>query len=122
MLQYDCAKKRKEGNMNNIFDLNDISDIPQEIKSDLNRDQFAEQILDLFNIAGRELTVDEVTVGYYRQFQEIKTKRQIMTKLYNMSRENNPVIESVPGRKGAYRKKRNELGNLNSFNDLITQG
>ena len=94
--------------MNNIFDLNDISDIPPEIKGELNRDKFAEQILDLFNMAGRELTVDEVTVGYYRQFQEIKTKRQIMTKLYNMSRETYPAIESVPGRKGAYRKRKNQ--------------
>lgn len=100
--------------MNNIFDLNDISDIPQEIKSELNRDKFAEQILELFNMAGRELTVDEVTVGYYRQFQEIKTKRQIMTKLYNMSRETYPAIESVPGRKGAYRKMKSQ--------DLFTQG
>ena len=41
--------------MNNIFDLNDISDIPQEIKSELNRDKFAEQILELFNMAVREV-------------------------------------------------------------------
>lgn len=94
--------------MDNIFDLNNISDIPAEIKQELNRDSFAEQIIELFNIANRELNVDEVTVGYYRKFNEIKTKRQIMTKLYNMSKESYPAIESVPGRKGVYRKKRNE--------------
>jgi len=104
--------------MDNLFDLNNISDIPVEIKQELNRDSFAEQIVELFNIANRELNVDEVTVGYYRKFNEIKTKRQIMTKLYNMSKESYPVIESVPGRKGVYRKKRNEGQDL--FREPIT--
>lgn len=107
-----CISYLKELKMDNLFDLNNISDIPAEIKQELNRDSFAEQIVELFNIANRELNVDEVTVGYYRKFNEIKTKRQIMTKLYNMSKESYPVIESVPGRKGVYRKKRNESQDL----------
>lgn len=86
----------------NIFDLTDVSDIPDEISTDLRRDIFAQNILKLFNKAGRNLTVDEITVGYYRQFKEIKTKRQIVLKLYNMAREEEAKIRSIPNRKGVY--------------------
>ena len=86
----------------NIFDLTDVSDIPDEISTDLNYDVFAQNILTLFNKAGRNLTIDEVTVGYYRQFKEIKTKRQIMVKLYSMARARNAKIRSIPNLKGVY--------------------
>lgn len=86
----------------NIFDLTDISDIPAEISSELICDNFAQNILKLFNKAGRNLTIDEVTVGYYRQFKEIKTKRQIMVKLYSMARARNAKIRSIPNLKGVY--------------------
>ena len=87
----------------NIFDLTDVSDIPAKISTDLRRDVFAQNILKLFNKAGRNLTVDEITVGYYRQFKEIKTKRQIVLKLYNMAREEEAKIRSIPNRKGVYK-------------------
>ena len=87
----------------NIFDLTDISDIPAKISTDLRYDVFAQNILKLFNEAGRNLSVDEVTVGYYRQFKQIKTKRQIVLKLYNMAREEGAKIMSIPNRKGVYR-------------------
>ena len=86
----------------NIFDLTDVSDIPDEISTELNCDVFAQNILTLFNKAGRNLTIDEVTVGYYRQFEEIKTKRQIMVKLYSMARARNAKIRSIPNLKGVY--------------------
>ena len=86
----------------NIFDLIDISDIPDEISTDLTHDVFAQNILTLFNKAGRNLTIDEITVGYYRQFKEIKTKRQIMVKLYSMARARNAKIRSIPNFKGVY--------------------
>ena len=91
--------------MSDLFDLCNIEDIPEEIKIELNKDPFADHIIELFDIAKRELSVDQVTVGYYRRFNEIKTKRQIMTKLYNMSKDITYSIESVPGKKGIYRKK-----------------
>ena len=84
----------------NIFDLTDVSDVPAEISSELICDNFAQNILKLFELAGRNLTIDEVTVGYYRQFKEIKTKRQIMVKLYSMARE--AKIRSIPNLKGVY--------------------
>ena len=86
----------------NIFDLIDISDIPDEISTDLNYDDFGRNILTLFNKAGRNLSVDEITVGYYRQFNEIKTKRQIMVKLCNMARARGGKIRSISKLKGVY--------------------
>ena len=86
----------------NIFDLTDVSDIPDEISKELNCDVFAQNILTLFNKAGRNLTINEITVGYYRQFNEIKTKRQIMVKLYSMARARRAKIKSIPNLKGVY--------------------
>lgn len=86
----------------NIFDLTDVSDIPEEISAELSNDVFAQNILTLFNKAGRNLTIDEITVGYYRQFKEIKTKRQIMVKLYSMARARKAKIRSIPNTKGVY--------------------
>ena len=86
----------------NIFDLPDVSDIPEEISAELSNDVFAQNILTLFNKAGRNLTIDEITVGYYRQFNEIKTKRQIMVKLYSMARARRAKIKSIPKLKGVY--------------------
>lgn len=86
----------------NIFDLTDVSDIPEEISTELSHDVFAQNILTLFNKAGRNLTIDEITVGYYRQFKEIKTKRQIMVKLYSMARARDAKIRSIPKLKGVY--------------------
>lgn len=85
-----------------LFDLTDVSDIPDEISTCLSNDVFAQNILTLFDKAGRNLTVDEITVGYYRQFNVIKTKRQIMVKLYNMARTREAKIRSIPKLKGVY--------------------
>ena len=86
----------------NIFDLTDVSDIPEEISAELTYDVFFFFFLKLFNEAGRNLTINEITVGYYRQFNEIKTKRQIMVKLYSMARARNAKIRSIPNLKGVY--------------------
>lgn len=90
----------------NIFDLSDLSDLPQNVKSDLNilkRDNFENKIIDVFRRANRELTLDELTVGYYRLHDEEKERKQIMAKLYNMSRANQPAIKSIEGKKGIYK-------------------
>lgn len=89
-----------------IFDLSDLSDLPQSIKSELNvmkRDDFENKIIEVFRKANRDLTLDEVTVGYFRLHNEQKERKQIMSKLYNMSRSTRPAIESVAGKKGVYR-------------------
>lgn len=93
-----------------VFDLTNLIEIPDAIKEDLAKDEFAERLITLFNIARRPLNLDELTVGYYRVFckdtnDEIKTKKQIMTKVYNMSRGRNSRVEAVPHKKGLYRIK-----------------
>lgn len=92
--------------MEELFDLSNLDDIPDAVKEGVNVDIFAERILELFHIAGRELSVDEITIGYYRKYkgvdEEIKTKRQIMSKVYAMSKETRAKIKSVSGKKGIY--------------------
>ena len=92
--------------MINIFDLSNVDDIAEEVRKDLSVDVFETHIIELFELAKRDLSVDEVTVGYCRKYDEVKTKKQIMGKLYNMSRATKPKIESVPHKKGIYRKKK----------------
>lgn len=94
--------------MTDIFDVCNVDDIPDIIKKDLNETLFSKQILELFDIAKRDLSVDEITVAYFRKFGEAKTKKQIMGKLYNMARVINPKIISASGRKGVYRKTRSK--------------
>lgn len=98
--------KRKDDFMKDIFDIENTEDIPSEIKLTKSPSKYLEdRILELFSIANRYLSIDEVTVAYYRHFNNFKkkNKKQIMTKMYNMSRERNPKIESVKGKKGVYR-------------------
>ena len=86
----------------NIFDLTDVSDIPAEISTELTYDVFAQNILKLFKEAGRNLTINEITVAYYRKFKEIKTKKQITIKVCNMARARSAKIRSIPNLKGVY--------------------
>lgn len=92
--------------MTDIFDLTNVDDIPDEVKEGIVVDIVATRILELFKIARRDLSIDEITVAYYRKFKDedddLKTKKQIMGKVYNMSRERNAKIKSVEGKKGVY--------------------
>lgn len=97
--------------MINIFDLSNVDDIAEEVRKDLNV-VFETRIIKLFELAKRDLSVDEVTVGYCRKYNEVKTRKQIMGKLYNMARATKPKIESVPHKKGIYRKKTNRKRQL----------
>jgi len=89
-----------------IFDLSDVSDIPHDIAQYLKiftRGSFERNIIELFRKAGRQLTIDEVTVAYFRCFSEQVERPKIVTKLYHMSRSKHPVIASVKKKKGVYR-------------------
>lgn len=79
--------------MKNIFDLSNIDDLPENMQTDVNSGSFENRILCLFRIAKRKLNVDEVTVAYYRKFRKIKTRKQMATKLYNMTRAKSPKIK-----------------------------
>lgn len=96
--------------MENLFDLFDLSDIPKSL-GDIKNDELSNEILELFKLANRELSIDELTVAHYRRYtkgvpdREPKTKTQIMNKTYKISKEKNSPIESVKGKKGVYRLK-----------------
>lgn len=92
----------------NLFDLDNLSDIPKELRGDLrvlSRDAFEKQIIELFVKANRNLNIDEVMVGHYRRFGSGKDRSQILTRLYNMSRSGRPSLVSVKGKnnKGVYK-------------------
>lgn len=93
-----------------IFSLFNLDDIPASLKTGLRKDEFGDQINELFKLAGPgvELTVDMVMVAYYRKFtagtdNEPKKKNAIMAKLYAMGKDKDSPIESVEGKKGTYR-------------------
>lgn len=107
--------------MKNIFNLENLDDVPQLIKDELTRDPFGEEIVQLFKLAERPLNIDEVFIAHYRMFSSVeavgtthrttpnpkpKTKRQITLKLYNMSRDPNSVIKQCE--RGVYCLKESE--------------
>lgn len=100
-------------NIKDIFDLHDLSDMPREIRlgvsSNRRADTFAIKIIELFDKANRNLTVDEVTVGYYRFYKEKKSRKQIMYKICYLVKADRPFIVCVQkgakGRKSLYRIK-----------------
>ncbi|MCL2749044.1 MAG: hypothetical protein FWE50_03125 [Alphaproteobacteria bacterium] len=95
--------------MVNIFDIKNLENIPKDVRGGLKRDPFGDEIIQLFRMADGPLTVDQVYIAYYRLFSasmkegeyktkpgaKLKSKRQIMLKLYNMSKLENPQITSV---------------------------
>lgn len=101
---------RRKMKDNNIFDLKDLSDLPEEVVSGLSKGKkgtFEKNIIKLLTTARRPLNIDEVTVGYYRMFGIKKTRKAINMKLYNMSISGNPDIERVKGSRGVYRMRDN---------------
>ena len=56
-----------------IFDLTNISDIPLEIAKTLKinkKNSVEENIIALFKMAERRLSIDEVTIAYYRYYKK----------------------------------------------------
>ncbi len=98
--------------MKNLFDINDLSDLPEDMRKDVESrrlDDFESKILDLFEIANRELTIDEVMIALFRKFSLIKNRRQVMNKLYQMGNPKTGRLVSV--KKGLYKLKTKEAEN-----------
>lgn len=100
----------REHEMSDLFDIYNLADIPAELKKELRQDDLSDQIVELFKIAQRDLSVDEVVVAHYRKFvqgtlNQPKSKKQIMAKLYNIGRDPKSPISPVTGKKGVYRLK-----------------
>jgi hypothetical protein len=91
--------------MKNIFDLVDLTDVPDNLKKELkahSENLFENQLIKIFELANREINIDEVTVAYFRTYKIMKGRKQIMTKLYNMSKADKSAIKSMP-QKGVYK-------------------
>lgn len=84
-----------------IFNIDDISDIPEELLSQLGkkvggkRSSFSDQITSLFKEAGRDLTIDQVAVGYYRKYNKLISRKNILAKLYNMTKGDDAIIAKI---------------------------
>ena len=90
----------------NIFDLFDTSDLPDNLKNDLKRfkrSETEERIINLLRLADEDLSLNQLQVGYYRKYGEVKERRKLTAKLYIMCKSDNPVVTSVKGKKGKYR-------------------
>lgn len=90
---------------NNPFDLLNIDDLPESLRKELRSyriDRVEKNITHLFSLAQRPLNLDEITVSYFRQYGETVSRKQMMTKLYNMSRADFPLIKPIKGKKGVY--------------------
>ena len=91
------------GKETDIFNTDNVDDIPDIIRKGLLSNALEQRILALFDIAKRDLNIDEITVGYYRKYGEAKSRRFFMLKLYRMAKADRPKVECT-GRKGEYRK------------------
>ncbi len=100
-----------------LFDTEDLSDIKERDRVKIGRgkqDIFGQQLIELFILAKdtgiEKLTVNQVTVAYYRRYVEkngckVKTNIQIMNKLFAMATSGKYPLEKVEGEQGTYRLK-----------------
>lgn len=95
-----------------LFNTERIDDLPPEMQQQVGKgrlDTFERQIIDLFEIAGRPLSIDEVMVALYRKYKVEKKRRQVLNKLYQMSSsKSGATIETIQGKKGIYQLNRKE--------------
>ena len=91
-------------NENNIFDLTNVDDLPEDQKRQLKlinvRDD-AKNLLGLFELKNR-LSIDEIIVGLYRLHKMIKSRTWVSSTLYNLSKKS--LIKKVDGSQGEYEK------------------
>ena len=96
--------------MADIFDLEDIKDIPESIRCGLKQNNggtFCDKVLKLFELADKpRLSIEELTVGYYRKFGGNIKKVDMRNRLYQLSCRPTPPIEKVKGCRCLYRARK----------------
>ncbi len=92
-----------------MFNLDNLNDINPNLKKQIEvrrKDEFADQIYNIFNFASQngknELSIDQVAVVLDRMYHGNKTREQVMNKLYQLSKQDNNKIESTK-KKGVYK-------------------
>lgn len=89
--------------MNDIFNIIETDDIKHNIG--IGRIQARRNIVKLFKLANRPLTIDELTVGYYRSFKPHLTRRQITLMVGDMVRKPIYGLEKISHRKYQLKKE-----------------
>lgn len=90
--------------MSDIFNVLDVDDIKHNIG--IGWTQARRNIVKLFKLANRPLTIDELTVGYYRSFEPHLTRRQITLMVGNMVRRPIYGLEKIS--RGTYQLKKEQ--------------
>ena len=90
--------------MSDIFNVLDVDDIKHNIG--IGWTQARRNIVKLFKLANRPLTIDELTVGYYRSFKPHLTRRQITLMVGNMVRRPIYGLEKIS--RGTYQLKKEQ--------------
>jgi hypothetical protein len=87
----------------------DVSDLPDELKSQLmknfkssNPATLDYKILAVLDSFEGFANLDEILVGLYRQFSFLQTRGFICNKIYKMCKQGS--VQAISGRKGAYKK------------------
>ncbi len=71
--------------MDDIFNINDIADLPPELVKELKlASDIDTTLLELFFQAGGKLDLSTLLVGYYRKHMEIRTRQYMMTTCYRL--------------------------------------
>lgn len=84
--------------------LGNISDLPQELKKQLQSTttvEFESKISNIIKDLEGIATIDEILVCYYRKYSEILKRQFLAGKLYRMIKDG--IIVSVEGKKGVYK-------------------
>lgn len=90
--------------MRDIFNVIETDDIKHDI--DIGWAKARRNIVKLFKLANRPLTIDELVVGYYRSFKPHLTRRQITQMVGDMVRKPIYGVEKIS--RGTYQLKRND--------------
>ena len=90
--------------MSDIFNVLDVDDIKHNIG--IGWTQARRNIVKLFKLANRPLTIGELTVGYYRSFKPHLTRRQITLMVGDMVRRPIYGLEKIS--RGTYQLKKEQ--------------
>lgn len=89
----------------NTFDTYCRDDLPESIKSQLPKDNWWDRIFNLFILAKRPLTIDELLVGYYRQYGVVYNKQTLANNIWQLTKRHGGRVEKIKGKKGLYKLK-----------------
>jgi hypothetical protein len=97
-------KERVDVMKNEIFDLDDLNDLPEEVKKHvrpLGLRLCTMRLIDLFELQP-QLSIDEIIVGLSRKYKINKSRSWVTSTIYNLKKRN--VIRRVPNFNKLYEK------------------